>query len=190
MRVLVVVTGFVLVFLGLTGAQAQTTVAKTQSSSSFDRYEIRTGLLVHDPVSPESGSADLNLEVLAPRLPLDLSPAWSFLVPRPHLGGTLNMAGRTSHLYGGLSWGYDLTPKIFAEASWGGSLNNGETGPVIHSDRNAMGCHAGFRESATLGYRLTADLSVMLMIEHVSNGGLCNPNRGLTNAGLRFGASF
>jgi hypothetical protein len=47
-----------------------------------------------------------------------------------------------------------------------------------------------FRESASLGYRITSNVSVMGTVEHISNAGLCDQNRGLTNVGLRLGYRF
>jgi lipid A 3-O-deacylase len=151
--------------------------------------EVRAGAFVHDPMSPEKGSVDLNGEVLFAK-PFNVDPAWSFLVPRPHVGATANFAGKTSQAYAGASWTYDITEKVFAEATFGGSVNNGHTGTIVPPGFNKMGCNASFRESASLGYRLTRDWSVMGTIEHMSNAGLCNENRGLTNAGLRIGYSF
>jgi lipid A 3-O-deacylase len=160
-----------------------------QAQDAFNRYEIRGGLFVHDPVSPEKGSVDINAEFLSPRLPIQ-GGAWQVLVPRLHLGGTMNTAGKTSHGYTGLTWDYDLSKSLFVEASLGGDLNNGKTGNTLVSGRNAMGCAAAFRESASLGYRLSQSVSLMGTIEHVSNAGFCERNRGLTNMGLRLGYSF
>ena len=163
--------------------------ATANAQDAFNRYEVRGGIFLHDPVSPEKGSADVNAEFLSPRLPIQ-GGAWQVLVPRLHLGGTLNTAGKTSHGYTGLTWDYDLNKSLFVEASLGGDLNNGKTGNNLVSGRNAMGCAAAFRESASLGYRLNQSISLMGTIEHVSNAGFCERNRGLTNMGLRLGYSF
>ena len=166
------------------------TCAKTASAQdAFNRFEIRGGLFVHDPVSPEKGSVDINGEIVSPRLPIQAG-SWQFLVPRLHLGGTANTAGKTSHGYTGLTWDYDLSKSLFVEASLGGDLNNGKTGSALVPGHNAMGCSAAFRESASLGYRLNPSLSLMGTIEHVSNAGFCERNRGLTNMGLRLGYAF
>jgi hypothetical protein len=53
-----------------------------------------------------------------------------------------------------------------------------------------MGCAVTFRESATAGFRITQNWSIMATVEHMSNAGLCVENRGLTNAGLRLGYTF
>lgn len=153
-------------------------------------YELRLGLFAHDPWSPEKGSVDINAEALTPRLLTMDNPSWRWIVPRAHIGATVNTAGRTSSLYAGLTWTVDIGEKVFVEASFGGAVHNGKTGNVIYPDHNALGCSPLFRESASIGYRFTPAWSVMATVEHLSNGGLCTQNRGLTNAGVRVGYSF
>jgi lipid A 3-O-deacylase len=162
--------------------------APAQSGSLLS--EIRLGAFAHDPASPEKGSVDLNAELLSAKLWQGADPAWSFLVPRAHIGGTANFNGKTSHAYAGLTWTYDIWRGLFVEASFGGAVHNGETGQRVPRDMNAMGCAVTFRESASLGYRFTHNLSLMASVEHLSNAGLCKQNRGLTNFGLRAGYTF
>lgn len=164
-------------------------VAPIGQSPSF-LSEVRLGTFAHDPASPESGSADLNGEILfAKPFSMPNSP-WDFLLPRPMIGGTLNFVGKTSQVYAGLTWTYDITKSIFVEASFGGALTNGKTGDVVPPGHNAMGCKANFHESASLGYRFNANWSIMGTVEHTSNAGLCTQNRGLTNYGARIGYTF
>ena len=163
----------------------KTTVAPPTSFLS----EVRVGAFAHDPLSPEKGSADLNLEVLFAK-PFHLSSQWDFLVPRPHVGGTISFTGRTSAGYAGLNWTYDFTKNFFAEASFGGAIHNGSTSLIPPAKSNAMGCSWSFHESGGIGYRLNETWSVMGTIEHFSNAGLCKKNRGLTNYGVRLGYTF
>jgi hypothetical protein len=147
--------------------------------------EIRAGGFVHDPLSPEKGTVDFNGELLFGKRAFT---GWDALVPRFHVGSTINFAGKTSHVYAGATWTYDVTSAIFLEATFGGAANNGVRLPT--PGRNAMGCAVTFRESATAGFRITQNWSVMATVEHMSNAGLCVENRGLTNAGLRLGYTF
>ena len=160
------------------------------SSTSSYLSEVRIGTLAHDPTSPEKGSADLNVEILSKKLWAGNNTLWDTLIPRLQLGGTANFVGKTSHAYTGLTWDYDLTKKIFVEASFGGDYNNGKTGPVAVSGHNALGCHVMFHENGSLGYHLTENWSIMATIEHISNAGFCTQNRGLTNYGVRLGYAF
>jgi hypothetical protein len=151
----------------------------------FFLNEFRVGGFVHDPLSPErAGGVDLNAEILFAK-PWGSAAEW--WLPRPHLGTTLNFEGRTSTVYAGGSWQFDLTSTLFAEASFGASLNNGD---AQNTETNALGCPVLFRSSASLGYKLSAHWQVMASVEHNSNAGLCEHNRGLTNGGLRLGYRF
>jgi lipid A 3-O-deacylase len=153
-------------------------------------FELRLGVYAHDPVSPEKGSVDFNGEFLIDAFPRDRSTVLGALVPRLHVGGTGNTNGKTSQGYAGLTWTYDITPKIFVEAGFGGAVHNGKTAMLPPVGFNAMGCGWGFHEQGTLGYRFTEAWSVMLTVEHTSNSGICKQNRGLTNLGMRVGYSF
>lgn len=152
--------------------------------------EFRLGASVHDPSGPESGSGNLNGEILFAKPFRAADSLWDLFVPRPHFGGSANFAGKTSYAYAGLTWTFDITPSLFAEASFGGAVHNGDTRPVAVIDRAALGCSPLFRESGSLGYRIDSRWSVMATVEHLSNAGLCSQNRGLTNVGLRVGYTF
>jgi lipid A 3-O-deacylase len=160
------------------------------SSAASPVSEARLGVFEHDAESPERGGVDLSAEVLFDKPWTSKDPLWNALLPRPDIGGTANFAGKTSEAYAGVAWDYDVTDRIFAEGAFGGSVNNAYAGKVIPPGHNAMGCNESFRESASLGYRLTPNWSVLATIEHMSNAGLCDENRGLTNAGARIGYAF
>lgn len=150
-------------------------------------WEVRGGIYAHAIDSaPEEGSVDLNLEVLFD--PFSRDEWW---VPRLHVGTTVNTGGDTSHGYAGFTWTFDFTERFFGELTFGGGFHNGHTdGEFAPPGENALGCSPLFRESASLGYRFNERWSVMATIEHLSNAGLCEANRGLTNAGARVGYSF
>jgi lipid A 3-O-deacylase len=60
----------------------------------------------------------------------------------------------------------------------------------VPDGRVALGCSPLFRESGSIGVRLSANWSLLATVEHLSNAGLCDQNRGLTNIGARVGYSF
>lgn len=155
--------------------------------------ELRIGASAQDPWSPEKGSANLTGEVLFAKPFTTADLFTSYFVPRPHLGGSLNLDGKTSFAYAGLSWTVDITQRVFVEASVGGALHSGNTqsnAALVPLDRTALGCSPLFRESGSVGYRLSRNWSVMATIEHLSNAGACSQNRGLTNVGARLGYTF
>jgi lipid A 3-O-deacylase len=175
--------------LGGCSSLSQQSAANYPSNAS-PVSEVRLGALAHDPLSPERGSADLSGEVLFAKPFTSPDPLWNALLPRPDVGFTANFAGKTSEAYAGVAWDYNITNNVFGEAGFGGSVNDGKTGKYPPPGYNAMGCNESFRESGSLGYRLTQNWSVMATVEHMSNAGLCDRNRGLTNEGVRVGYSF
>jgi hypothetical protein len=150
--------------------------------------EVRVGALAHQiEDSPGEEGVDLNLEVLFNPLSGNYSNRilQHFLTPRPHLGTSINLNGDTSQFYFGVTWDIPLYNRVFFETSFGGSLNDGphEGG----HGQSAFGCTLNFRESASLGYDISDHWDIMLTIDHMSNAGICDENRGLTNAGVRLG---
>ena len=155
--------------------------------------ELRIGASAQDPWSPEKGSANVTGEILFQKPFTTADLFTSYFIPRPHLGGSINFRGDTSFAYAGLTWTVDITPRFFVEASFGGAVHNGntESNPaLIPPDRSALGCSPLFRESGSVGVRLSANWNLMATVEHLSNAGACSENRGLTNIGARVGYSF
>lgn len=159
--------------------------------------EVRGGVFAHSVDEPGPGDAfwnvtriqDANVELLFTPLQGDI---WSVIgSPRPHLGATINLGGLESMVYGGLSWTRQVfdTP-LFIEGTFGAALSNGAETGAIYPARN-LGCPFLFRQSASLGYQVTPEASVMLTLEHASHAYVCGEeNRGLTNLGVRFGMKF
>jgi lipid A 3-O-deacylase len=157
--------------------------------------EVKFGLLAHDiPLGGhhrEEGF-DINLEFLFAS-PDIFRLIWS---PRPHVGADINVYGKTSSYYAGLTWGgifYEphvfVGDGIFAYLSLGGSVNDGKIS-TTDPTRKSLGSHVLFREGLDLGYQLSPRLSLAAFIDHISNANLANRNEGLTNAGMRVGFKF
>lgn len=154
--------------------------------------EARFGVLAHGVDEHEFGSVDVNGEVLFVK-PYHVQGAWDYLIPRFHLGGNLNTAGRTSDVYGGVTWQFPIYRRVFGELGFGGDLNDGDTRKVFPKTGNTdirVGCVANFRESASLGYHLDDHWNLMAFAEHASNAGFCAHNEGITAMGARVGYVF
>ncbi|MFL1461302.1 acyloxyacyl hydrolase [Roseococcus sp. DSY-14] len=163
--------------------------------------ELRVGLMAHDPgfLDGKESGALVNAEVLLPSpFPVPAAtPRWAWLLrPRPHLGGSLNTAGDTSHGYAGLTWtallGRDaLRPgdAIRLDLFGGGALNDGRHG-TREPDRKALGGNLLFRMGGEVGWQFTRHWSVSAYVEHQSNAGLARRNQGLNSTGLRLGYAF
>jgi lipid A 3-O-deacylase len=130
---------------------------------------------------------DINGEVLFAPLFAPTGNVWhdwlfSF---RPTIGGTYNFAGKTDIAYAGITWDLPLGHGLFWESSFGGAVHR--NGPLKADGTDLYGCTWNFHESLGLGYNISDNWDVMLVVDHMSNARLCDPNRGLTNAGVRIG---
>lgn len=178
---------FVASIATLTAASSALAGDKDRPGDWFGFDEVRSGALAHQiEDSPGEEGVDLNLELLFDKLPGGYGSriVEYFLTPRPHIGASINLNGDTSQLYFGMTWDIHLTDRLFVETSFGGAFHDG---PHNEDGESKFGCTLNFRESASIGYRLSAQWNVMLTIDHMSNAGLCDENRGLTNAGVRVG---
>jgi len=150
--------------------------------------EVRGGIYAHDidlwSFHRESGM-DANGEILfiSPTL---LEDVWA---PRPHLGATVNLSGKTSHVYSGLTWEFALSADFFVDANLGLSLHNGRL-DTDEGDRKSFGSRVLFRLGGALGYNLTEKWNISLQYEHMSNAYLADPNEGMDNVGVRLGYRF
>lgn len=161
--------------------------------SSLASWEIRAGGYAHNPfLNRERRSADLNLEVLTPKLADAPTPELAILIPRINFGTTIAFASRNTTLgYAGFAWTIEPIDRVFLEGSIGVAVHDGYTGNIRRIDNRAeLGCNPLIHASGTLGYRLTDHWSLMLTLQHVSNGGICGRNQGLTHIGGRIGYSF
>lgn len=157
--------------------------------------EIRFGVHHHDlhvaGVRDERG-VDINGEILFRRPGFRTGSRFLDFAfnPRPHIGGHLNTKKFTSQAYVGITWDYKFYDNFFFEASFGGAYHTGNLKTNIAGQKRPLGCRVIFRESMSLGYELTENWRVMLSYDHISNGGLCSINAGLSTIGGRMGYKF
>jgi lipid A 3-O-deacylase len=153
-----------------------------------ERFELRGSVFAHAIASPEAGSADLNLELVAPRFfTIPFLP--DYFTPRFHIGGMTNLAGKTSYVYAGGLWTYNFWQHWFVEGFFGSLVHNGQLSDVS-DNMNGLGCRWAFHSGGSVGYRLTDRWSVMGTFDHLSNGTLCTNNKGINDYGLRLGYSL
>jgi hypothetical protein len=153
-----------------------------------ERWELRGGLFAHAVASPESGSVDINAELVAPKFfVIPWLPAEA--TPRLHIGGIFNTAGKTSYVYAGGLWTVDFTKHWFAEGFFGGLVHNGNLDDFA-DNMNGLGCRWAFHSGGSIGYRLNDRWSVMGTFDHLSNGQICTNNKGINDYGLRAAYSF
>jgi lipid A 3-O-deacylase len=141
--------------------------------------------------TPEGGVA-VNAEVLfVSPWAQPANPFLDFLLrPRPILGATVNTEGDTSRVYLGAAWSLPLFDILFIEGTFGGAYHDGPLTSQAPNYRSAYGCRFNFHESASVGVQLGGNWRIMATAEHMSNGGLCQPNAGLSTYGARLGYKF
>ncbi|ALA18012.1 MULTISPECIES: acyloxyacyl hydrolase [Chelatococcus] len=161
----------------------------SHSLSSFVS-QLRLGVLAHDPGGKEDGSVDIMGEIVFAKPWSNPDPLIDMLLPAFNAGVSVNTGGKTSYVFAGLNWHADITDALFIELDFGGAVHNGKVGDVVPDGRDALGCRFLFREAASIGYRFDANWSVLATVEHLSNGGLCDDNRGLTNVGAKLSYHF
>jgi len=153
-------------------------------------FEARFGAFAHGVGGKEKGSADINAELLFPRLPLfGLPPELAVFVPRPQVGVMINTAGKTSYVYGGAVWTVNITPRFFLEPMFGGVVHNGQT-EATDPDRVSLGCHVMFHTGLSAGFRIDEHWTLLATWDHISNAGSCSRNVGLNDYGLKLGYRF
>lgn len=162
--------------------------------------ELRFGVLSHDIKFPSrhkmhmpnpfanryEGGVNLNPEVVF------VSPDFLELIyaPRLHLGATLNTAGDTSSLYGGLNWDTIWDNGVFLEGFWGLAVHNGNLRGG-NPDKIEFGSQVVFRLGGETGWRWDDNNGVSLIWEHMSHADMFSTkNQGIDSLGLRYSYRF
>src|SRR5690606_7008568 len=91
--------------------------------------------------------------------------------------------------YGGLTWDYHVSPKVYLSGSLGGAVNNGRNLKGNPYGRS-LGSNLGFHAGAAIGYDFTPDTTAQLYVNHFSNANLSKPNDGQESVGVRLGMRF
>lgn len=127
------------------------------------------------------------LRPIAPAYRADLG--WIFS-PRPMVGLSPTLQGKTSQFYGGLLWTAPLPKGFFLEFSAGGLVHD-QTLDRVYADRaSPLSTRFLFRESIGIGYQVRNDLRVVAFADHGSNGNLGYRNKGIDRFGVLVGKSF
>lgn len=125
--------------------------------------------------------------------PLDRASAvtWkeTLLRPRVHAGLSISSAGEASQVFAGLNWTVDVTDRFYIDLGFGGTAHNGDN-KDDGTNGPKLGCTLMFREYAAAGFRLTDKLDIVASIDHSSNADQCDPNDGISHAGLSLAYKF
>ena len=115
----------------------------------------------------------------------------ALLRPRPHLGATVSTEEGTNQVFGGFTWHLPLGSILFVEASFGGTIHDGELHRPPGTTELNLGCRVLFREGGGVGLNLGENWRVMGFVDHSSHASLCDDdNAGITHAGAMIGYRF
>lgn len=184
--------------VGPAGSQVARAVAVSRGEEEANLgpllQAVRAGILRHDAAffgNREEEGFDINAEV-------QFRP-FRFMIPigapRPIVGMSINTSGDTNQIYAGFSWQWEdvIIENLFMGFSLGFSLHDGALtrfDPEDADQGKEFGLRLLFRESVEIGYRITPQHSVSLMLDHISNANIADANEGLDGLGIRYGYRF
>ena len=121
--------------------------------------------------------------------PYDPNWAW-FFSPRPLIGASISLEGKTSQAYAGLAWDLPISGPYFVELSAGGLVHD-QTLDQNYSDRpSPLTTRFLFREAIAIGYDINANWRILLFADHGSDGNLGYRNEGVNRFGFLLGRKF
>jgi hypothetical protein len=153
-------------------------------------YELRAGILAHDVSNLWAGEHEEPGEDFSGELTLLRN---GLVLPlgavRPNLGFAINDRGYTNRVYAGALWEIESPIGVFFATGVGAAVHDGSLDDDEH-DPKRLGSRVLFRIPIEIGYAFGAHHRLMLAFDHISNGGLADPNEGLDTVGVRYGYRF
>jgi opacity protein-like surface antigen len=153
--------------------------------------EVRAGVMAN----ADSGqSINGDVQVLFAPYPFTakaFEPQWAWLFsPRPLIGASISLQGKTSEAYAGLAWTLPISGPFFAELSAGGLIHD-QTLNQNYSDRpSPLTTRLLFRESIAIGYQIDPNWRILAFADHGSDGNLGYRNVAVNHFGILVGNKF
>ena len=153
--------------------------------------ELRVGVTSSDS---RGASASGELQALFSPLspighPYDPNWAWVFS-PRPLIGASVSLEGKTSQAYAGLAWDLPISGPYFVELSAGGLVHDQNLNQNYSDRPSPLTTRFLFREAIAIGYNINANWRILLFADHGSDGNLGYRNEGLNRFGFLLGHKF
>ena len=165
-------------------------LALAAEGSSFWIDELRVG----GAIAANSGatSAFAHVEALFAPLPqvatYDPTIAW-LMTPRPLVGATLSLQGRTNKFFAGFAWSPPVPAPFLLEVSFGGLVHDQRLFEN-YPDRPELTTRFLFREAIAIGIELDQDWRLMAFADHGSNGNLGYRNASVNHVGIMLGGKL
>ena len=109
--------------------------------------------------------------------------------PRPLVGATISLQGKTNGVFAGLAWNLPVPGPFLVEFSFGGFVHD-QTLFEVYPDRERLTTRFLFRESILVGYELNKFWRISAFADHLSNGNLGYSNRSVNKVGVMLGAKL
>ena len=153
--------------------------------------EVRVGVTSSDS---KGASASGELQALFSPLspighPYDPNWAW-FFSPRPLIGASVSLEGKTSQAYAGLAWDLPISGPYFVELSAGGLVHDQNLNQNYSDRPSPLTTRFLFREAIAIGYNINANWRILLFADHGSDGNLGYRNEGVNRFGFLLGHKF
>ena len=117
-------------------------------------------------------------------------PNLSFLLsPRPLVGASISLQGKTNQVFAGLAWKLPISGPLLVEYSVGGLVHD-QALFQVYSDRPTLTTRFLFRESIAIGYEINASWRIIAFADHASHGNLGYANRSMNHVGVMVGAKL
>ena len=180
--------GFVKTVIAASAILSAAPLAAQEAAWGID--EVRGGGAVSVNDRPISGY--VQFEGLFSPLPAvaayDANLSWLFS-PRPLVGASISLQGKTNQVYGGLAWNLPIFGPLFAEVTFGGLVHDQPLFQV-YPDRPTLMTRFLFRESIAIGYEINSTWRILAFADHGSNGNLGYGNRSINHVGVMLGAKL
>jgi outer membrane immunogenic protein len=152
--------------------------------------EFRLGAAASTNDHPVSGYAQIEalFSPFPARAAYDPNLAWLFS-PRPLVGASISLRGKTNEAFAGLAWQAPLASGLFLEMSFGGLVHDQKLFE-IYPDRPRLTTRFLFRESIAVGYDIDPRWRIIAFADHGSNGNLGYANRSINHVGMMLSAKF
>jgi hypothetical protein len=115
--------------------------------------------------------------------------AWLFS-PRPIIGASINLQGKTSEAYAGLAWTLPVYGRFFVELQAGGLVHDQNLNQTYSDRPSPLSTRFLFRESIALGYDINEYWRILAFADHGSNGKLGYRNESMNRYGVLLGKKF
>ncbi len=175
------------VLVALAILSAPRPLAAQESFLGFDELRIGGAASLNDRPINDYVKFEGLFPLLQSEPTYDSSPAWLFS-PRPLVGASISLHGKTNQAYAGLAWDLPIYGPFFAEMTFGGLVHDQ---PLFQKspERPELTTRFLFRESIAIGYE-SDTWRIVASADHGSNGNLGYHNRSINHFGVMLGRKF